>query len=147
MTGWRLGWMVAPREIQDVADKLVEFNTSCAPVFSQRAGIAALTQGEPSVQAMRALCRRGRDIVVQGLNRFPRVHVAPPEGAFYAYFRVEGVADSLAFAQKILASVKVGVAPGSAFFGAAEEGFLRICFARAPAKLEAALDRLAPMLG
>ncbi|HXP29914.1 MAG TPA: pyridoxal phosphate-dependent aminotransferase [Stellaceae bacterium] len=146
MTGWRLGWMVAPREIQDVADKLVEFNTSCAPPFLQRAGIAALEQGEPVVAAMRERCRRGRDIMVQGLARFSRVRFAAPAGAFYAFFRVEGVSDSLAFAKEILARVKVGLAPGCAF-GPAGEGYLRLCFANAPERLEEALARLAPVLG
>jgi aspartate aminotransferase len=144
MTGWRLGWMVAPPELLAVADKLVEFNTINAPVFLQRAGIVALEEGEASVAAMREKCRRGRDIMVQGLNRFPRLRVASPTGAFYAFFRVAGINDSLAFAKEILARTKVGVAPGSAFFGGGE-GYLRICFASAPPRLEAALDRLAPV--
>jgi aspartate/methionine/tyrosine aminotransferase len=146
MTGWRLGWMVAPREIQEVADKLVEFNTSCAPPFLQRAAIAALEQGEPTVAAMLERCRRGRDIVIQGLNRFPRVRVAAPPGAFYAFCRVEGLSDSLAFAKEVLARVKVGVAPGAAF-GPTGEGYLRLCFAGAPERLATALDRLTPLLG
>ncbi|HEV8026173.1 MAG TPA: pyridoxal phosphate-dependent aminotransferase [Stellaceae bacterium] len=146
MTGWRLGWMVAPREIQDVADKLVEFNTSCAPPFLQRAGIVALEQGEPVVASLLERCSRGRDIIIRGLNRFPRIHVAAPPGAFYAFCRIDGLTDSLAFAKENLARVKVGVAPGAAF-GPAGEGHLRFCFACAPARLELALERLAPMLG
>jgi aspartate/methionine/tyrosine aminotransferase len=145
MTGWRLGWLVAPREIQDVADKLVEFNTSCAPPFLQHAGIAALREGEDFVAEMRERCRRGRDLLVQGLSRFPRLRVASPPGAFYAFCRVDGMADSLAFAREILARCKVGVAPGAAF-GPAGEGHLRLCFASAPARLDAALERLEPML-
>jgi aspartate aminotransferase len=146
MTGWRLGWMVAPREIQEVADKLVEFNTSCAPPFLQRAAIVALEQGEEVVASMVERCRRGRDIMIHGLNRFPRVRVAAPPGAFYAFCRVDGLADSLAFAREILTRVKVGVAPGAAF-GPAGEGYLRLCFACAPARLELALERLAAVLG
>jgi aspartate/methionine/tyrosine aminotransferase len=146
MTGWRLGWMVAPREIQEVADKLVEFNTTCAPPFLQRAAIVALERGEDLVASLVERCSRGRDIVIRGLNRFPRVHVAAPPGAFYAFCRVEGVGDSLAFAREILTRVKVGIAPGSAF-GPVGEGYLRLCFACAPARLELALERLAPMLG
>jgi aspartate aminotransferase len=145
MTGWRLGWMVVPKEIQDVADKLVEFNTSCAPPFLQRAAIAALEKGEETVAAMREYCRNGRNLMVQGLNRFPRVRIAAPAGAFYALFRVEGMGDSLAFAKSCLARVKVGVAPGSAF-GPHGEGYLRACFANSPARLEEALFRLEPML-
>ena len=145
MTGWRLGWLVAPREIQEVADKLVEFNTSCAPPFLQRAAVTAITEGEGFIAEMVARCRTGRDLLVQGLQRFPRLRVAAPEGAFYAFAAVEGVSDSLAFAKEVLARVKVGVAPGSAF-GPGGEGHIRFCFASAPARLAAALDRLEPML-
>jgi aspartate/methionine/tyrosine aminotransferase len=145
MTGWRLGWMVAPPEIHAVIDALVEINTSCAPPFVQHAGIAALERGEDFVAEMREHCRRGRDILIQGLARFPRVHVKSPAGAFYAFCRVDGMSDSLAFAHKLAAEASVGVAPGRAF-GPAGEGYLRLCFARSAADLEAALDRIAPYL-
>ena len=145
MTGWRLGWIVAPREIQDVADKLVEFNTSGAPTFLQHAGVAAITGGEAFVAEMAARCRTGRDLLVQGLQRFPRVRVAAPEGAFYAFAAIDGMSDSLAFAKDVLARAKVGVAPGAAF-GLGGEGHIRFCFASAPARLAAALERLEPML-
>jgi aspartate/methionine/tyrosine aminotransferase len=145
MTGWRLGWLVAPREIQDVADKLVEFNTACAPPFLQRAAVVALEEGEPFIATMRERCRVGRDLLIDGLRRYPRVHVAPPVGAFYAFCRIDGLADSFAFAKEVLARVKVGVAPGAAF-GPPGEGYLRLCFAGAPSRLETALERLGPML-
>ena len=145
MTGWRLGWMAVPREIQEVADKLVEFNTSCAPPFLQRAGVVALEQGEPVVASLVERCARGRDILIEGLARFPRVHVAAPPGGFYAFCRIDGLADSLAFAKEILKRVKVGVAPGAAF-GPAGEGYLRLCFACAPARLDLALERLEAVL-
>lgn len=145
MTGWRLGWLVAPKEIQDIADKVVEFNTSGAPTFLQHAAVTAIEQGEGFVAEMVARCRTGRNLLVQGLRRFPRVHVAPPDGAFYAFCRVDGASDSLAFAKEVLARCKVGVAPGAAF-GAGGEGHLRFCFASAPARLATALERLEPML-
>ena len=146
MTGWRLGWLVAPKPIQDVADKIVEFNTSGAPTFLQHAAIAAITQGDGFIAEMVQRCRAGRDLLVQGLQRFPRVRVAAPEGAFYAFARVDGLSDSLAFAKEVLARAKVGLAPGAAF-GLGGEGHLRLCFASAPQRLAAALERLAPMLG
>ena len=145
MTGWRLGWMVAPPEVRKVMEALVEINTSCTAPFVQHAGVAALEQGEPFVAEMRAHCRRGRDILIQGLARFPRVHVAAPVGAFYAFCRVDGVTDSLAFAHEIADCAKVGVAPGRAF-GPSGEGYLRLCYARSAVDLEAALDRLTPLL-
>ena len=145
MTGWRLGWMVAPQEIRAVLDTLVEINTSCAPPFIQHAGVAAIEQGEGFVAEMREHCRRGRDILIQGLARFPRVQVAAPAGAFYAFCRIEGVSDSLAFAHDLVAKAHVGVAPGRAF-GPSGEGYVRMCYAKAPALLEQALDRMAPYL-
>ena len=144
MTGWRLGWMIAPRAIQDVADKVVEFNTSGAPTFLQFAGVAALEQGEPFVTELVDHCRRGRDVLVDGLKQFPRLSVSTPAGAFYAFCRVDGMKDSLTFAKALLAQCKVGVAPGIAF-GEAGEGFLRLCFASRPARLNLALARMAPM--
>ncbi len=145
MTGWRLGWLVAPKPIQDVADKIVEFNTSGAPTFLQHAAVTAITEGEGFVAEMVERCRRGRDLVVAGLQRFPRVRVAAPDGAFYAFARIDGLEDSLAFAKEALARVKVGLAPGVAF-GLGGEGHVRLCFASAPERLAAALDRLAPLL-
>jgi len=91
-------------------------------------------------------CHTGRDIVMAGLRRFPRVHAVPPEGAFYAFFRVEGMSDSLNVAKDIVRRCKVGLAPGAAF-GPMGEGYLRLCFASAPERLALALERLRPMLG
>ncbi|MBV9521884.1 MAG: pyridoxal phosphate-dependent aminotransferase [Alphaproteobacteria bacterium] len=146
MTGWRLGWMVTPEALHPVLDKLIEFNTSGAPTFLQPAAETAIGKGEEFVAGMVERCRIGRDLVIQGLARFPRVRVAPPAGAFYAFFRVEGVTDSLAFAKDIVRRCKVGLAPGAAF-GPAGEGYLRLCFASSPERLGDALGRLEPMLG
>jgi aspartate aminotransferase len=146
MTGWRLGWMVAPTDLHPIMDKLIEFNTSGAPTFLQPAGVAALQGGEGFVAAMVERCRAGRDIVVEGLAAFPRVRIAPPVGAFYAFFAVDGLADSLGFAKEVLRRCRVGLAPGAAF-GPAGEGSLRLCFASAPERLREAIDRLKPLLG
>ena len=91
-------------------------------------------------------CRRGGEIVYQGLSAFPRVRLARPRAAFYAFFAVEGLADSLAFAKDILERTGVGLAPGSAF-GPGGEGHLRLCFASSTERLSRALDRLEPALG
>jgi aspartate aminotransferase len=145
MTGWRLGWLVGPPVLDPVLDNLIQFNTSGAATFLQHAAVAALRDGETFVAGMVERCRVGRDLVVQGLARFPRVRVTAPEGAFYVFFAVDGVGDSLAFAKEIVTRCQVGLAPGIAF-GPAGEGYLRLCFASAPERLGAALDRLAPAL-
>jgi aspartate/methionine/tyrosine aminotransferase len=145
MTGWRLGWMVAPVALNPIMDKLIEINTSGAPTFLQHAAIAAIGDGEDFIRSFVQRCQEGREVVFQGLARLPRVRIARPQGAFYAFFAVDGVADSLAFAKKVLAEAKVGLAPGAAF-GAAGEGYLRLCFASSRGRLEEAVDRLTPLL-
>jgi aspartate aminotransferase len=146
MTGWRLGWMTTSDTLQPVLDKLIEFNTSGAPTFLQPAAIVAIRDGEKFVAGMVERCRVGRDIIMAGLATFSRVHAVPPAGAFYAFFRVDGLADSLEFAKEIVRRSKVGLAPGAAF-GPAGEGYLRLCFASSPERLAEALERLRPMLG
>ena len=91
-------------------------------------------------------CRRGRDLVHQRFSALPRVRLPCPEGAFYAFFAVDGLEDSLAFAKDILERTGVGLAPGSAF-GPGGEGHLRLCFASSTERLSRALDRLEPALG
>ncbi len=145
MTGWRLGWMTIPTDLLPVMEKLVEFNTSGSPTFLQHAGIAAIREGEPFIARFVARCRAARDVAIDALQACRRVEVARPEGAFYAFFRVDGITDSLAFAKELLARTKVGLAPGSAF-GPMGEGYLRLCFARDPQKIAEAVDRLRPLL-
>jgi aspartate aminotransferase len=146
MTGWRLGWMVTSEALHPVLDKLIEFNTSGAPTFLQPAAVAALRDGEEFVAGMVERCRAGRDIVMAGLAGFARVRAVRPDGAFYAFFRVDGMSDSLEFAKDLVRRRKVGLAPGAAF-GLAGEGYLRLCFASSPERLAEALERLKPALG
>jgi aspartate aminotransferase len=145
MTGWRLGWTTIPPDLLPVMEKLVEFNTSGSPTFLQHAAIVAIREGEPFIAAFVARCRSARDAAIDALQACRRVEVARPEGAFYAFFRVDGITDSLAFAKEALAQTKVGLAPGSAF-GPAGEGYLRLCFARDLQTVAAAVDRLRPLL-
>jgi len=145
MTGWRLGWLTAPADLLPQLEKLVEFNTSGSQTFLQHAGIVAITDGEPFIESFVARCRAARDAAIDGLTACRRVEVARPEGAFYAFFRVDGMMDSLAFAKEALRRTKVGLAPGSAF-GPMGEGFLRLCFARDPRQVGEAIERLRPLL-
>jgi aspartate aminotransferase len=145
MTGWRLGWMAMPPDLLPLMEKLVEFNTSGSPTFLQYAGIVAIRDGEPFIASFAARCRAARDAAIDALAACRRVTAARPEGAFYAFFRVAGMTDSLAFAKEVLRRAKVGLAPGSAF-GPMGEGYLRLCFARDPATIAEAVDRLRPLL-
>jgi aspartate/methionine/tyrosine aminotransferase len=141
MTGWRLGWLVLPASLTADLGKLIEYNTSCAPVFVQRAGIAAVKEGEPVIARTRYRFRKARDFLVRNLREIPSVQVALPAGTMYAFFKIEGVKDSLAFCKQLLREVGLGLAPGSAF-GPEGEGFVRWCFAASEEKLADGVARL-----
>ncbi len=142
MTGWRLGWLVVPVRLIDAIGKLIEFNTSCAPVFVQRAGLAGLAQADDFVPQLVARLKLGRDTLLPRLTALPGVSVATPPGGMYAFFRVAGQDDSLAFAKRLVVEHGLGLAPGIAF-GACGEGWLRWCFAsRDPQRLIQGADRL-----
>ena len=146
MTGWRLGWLLLPAGHLDAIAKLIEFNSSCAPVFVQRAGLAALANADRFVPGLVERTRAGRDALCSALAALPGVRLAPPSGGMYAFFRVAGVADSLAFARELVARHGLGLAPGSAF-GDEGEGWLRWCFATGdPARLTQGARRLAAAL-
>ena len=146
MTGWRLGWIVAPEPLMPDLGKLIEYNTSCSPVFVQRAGVVAITDGEPTIRHTLERYSAARDHLVSALARLPRIAVAPPAGAMYAFFRVEGVTDSLAFCKRLVREARLGLAPGSAF-GPEGEGFVRWCFASSQARLADGIARLERFLG
>ena len=142
MTGWRMGWVVAPAALGDTIAELVQHNVSGVATFLQPAAVTALKEGEPFVKEFVERCRRGRDIVADQLAAMPRVRFTPPEAAFYAFFEVEGVDDSLAFAKRLVREAGVGLAPGAAFGKGGEGGYLRLCFAQAPELLARAMERL-----
>jgi aspartate/methionine/tyrosine aminotransferase len=146
MTGWRLGWIVAPPALMPDLGKLIEYNTSCSPVFVQRAGVVAITEGEPTVAHTLARFRRARDVLVAQLNTIPGIDVASPPGAMYAFFRVAGASNSLDFCKRLVREAKLGLAPGSAF-GPEGEGFVRWCFAASEERLAEGVDRLRKFLG
>jgi len=146
MTGWRLGWVVLPAPLEADIGKLVEYNTSCAPVFVQRAGLAAVTQGEPVIAHTLERFRKARDFLVRELRTLPGVEVASPAGTMYAFFRVRGMQDSLAFCKRLVAEHGLGLAPGAAF-GPEGEGFVRWCFAADEGKLAEGVARLRRALG
>lgn len=141
MTGWRLGWMVVPPGLTADLGKLIEYNTSCAPVFVQRAGIVAVEEGEPVIRHTLERFRAARDYLVGALQDIPGVQAALPAGTMYAFFRVEGVRDSLAFCKRLVREEGLGLAPGAAF-GPEGEGYVRWCFAAAQGRLAEGVTRL-----
>lgn len=145
MTGWRLGWIVAPTPLMADLGKLIEYNTSCSPVFVQRAGVVAIDRGEPDVAHTVARYRAARDHLVAALAQLQGVDIAAPPGAMYAFFRLRGLTDSLAFCKRLVREAKLGLAPGSAF-GPEGEGFVRWCFAADTARLDDGIARLSRFL-
>jgi aspartate/methionine/tyrosine aminotransferase len=145
MTGWRLGWLVAPAEVMPDIGKLIEYNTCCSPVFVQRAGVVAVRDGEPTVASSLARFVRSRDVLLRALNQVPGIVAPVPPGAMYAFFRIEGMTDSLDFCKRIVAAKKLGLAPGAAF-GDEGEGFIRWCFASTEERLLEGVARLADFL-
>jgi aspartate aminotransferase len=146
MTGWRLGWITAPAALGPTFEMLTEYNIAGPAGFIQRAGVVAVRDGEPFVEDLVARYGAARGLLLARIGAIPGLGLAPPAAAFYAFFRVDGMTDSLAFAKELLAATGVGLAPGAAF-GEGGEGHLRLCFAATLPTLERALDRLADFIG
>jgi len=142
MTGWRVGWLVAPPEIGQVIENLVQYSNSGVAQFMQRGAVAALNDGDAFVDANIRRAHQSRDILCDALIATNRVETLKPEGALYAFLKVDGVTDSRRAALDIVDKIGVALAPGSAF-GKGGELFLRACFLRDPAQIEVAAARLA----
>src|SRR6202521_4504485 len=145
MTGWRVGWLVARKDLAAKATQLNEFIVSHAPSFAQKAGEAALAEGEGELARMLERLRENRDLCLAALSGMPGVTVPTPDGAFYVFPRIEGLTDSFAFCKRLLEETRVGLAPGVAF-GAGGEGSVRICYAAERSILEPAMERLGEFL-
>ena len=145
MTGWRLGWVVAPASLMADLGKLIEYNTSCAPGFIQQAGIVAIEQGEPVIAATVARYREARDYLHAQLNRMPGISAPLPRGAMYLFFKLDGCSDTLSLCKQLVCDVGLGLAPGSAF-GPQGEGYVRWCFAGSIERLADGVQRLEKFL-
>jgi aspartate/methionine/tyrosine aminotransferase len=141
MTGWRLGWMIYPEGLTPTFEKLIQFNFSGCPAFLQHGAMAALEEGEAFVAWFVDRCRTGREVVHRRLRTIEGVRLVPGNGSFYAMFGVDGVNNTEEFCRRAVREARIAMAPGEAF-GAGAEGMIRLCFAKAPELLEAAMDRL-----
>jgi aspartate/methionine/tyrosine aminotransferase len=146
MTGWRLGWLVMPPAMTHHMGKLVEFNTSCASVFTQRAALEAIRRTDEITPRVVAHLKECRDTLVPLLQALPGVQLSPAKGGMYAFFQLDGFDDSLALAKRLVAEAGIGLAPGNAFAPEAQ-GWLRWCFASKDlGRLRQGVDRLATWL-
>lgn len=145
MTGWRLGWVIGPKHLAEPLAVLAECNNTGATVFAQAGGVAALDDGESFIATFAERCRTNRDAMNEIIGSHDRVSMLEPEGAFYAFPRIEGVSDSLALARRILDETRVGLSPGYTF-GIKNESHLRLCFAIETGRLTTALERVRGVL-
>ncbi len=128
MTGWRLGWLVMPPNMTEHMGKLIEFNTSCASTFVQRAGLIALQRAEEVTPRVVAHMRSCRDTLAQALSGVSQIEFALPDGGMYLFLRLPEGWDDFHIAKRLVAEAGLGLAPGSAFAPEAQ-GWLRWCFA------------------
>jgi aspartate aminotransferase len=145
MTGWRVGWLVAPPSVLPELASLIEYNTSCVAEFVQRGAAVAAEQGEPYIVALRAGLADTQRRLTAMLRELPGVEVPEASGAMYVFLRVVRESDSMRFAKRLVDEVGLGLAPGRAF-GPEGEGWLRWCFASAWTKNEMGVERLAKFL-
>lgn len=141
MTGWRIGYVAAPPDLLAAMRKIHQYIIMSAPTTAQEAAIAALREGEPYVEEMRAEYDRRRRLIVQGFNDLG-LRCFEPRGAFYAFPQITSTGlDDTTFSERLLAEEHVAMVPGSAF-GEAGRGFVRASYAAALPKIEEALERI-----
>ena len=142
MTGWRLGFAVAPAEFTEKLGYLLTHSVGCTATFTQHAGLEALTGPQKRVKENLTVLEEKRDLVLEGLAQIDGVSCPTPRGAFYAFPNVESFdLSSAEIADYLLEEAGVALLPGTAF-GPGGEGYLRICYATPEEKLKEALGRL-----
>jgi aspartate aminotransferase len=146
MTGWRVGWMIAPPPIVDAARKFQQGTTTCAPSIAQHAAIEALEGPQEPIEEMIAAFARRREFVVNRIAKLPAVSCPTPQGGFYAFLDVSALGDSsFEVARRLLDDYGVVMVPGSGF-GDHGEGYLRISFANDLERLQEGFDRFEAFL-
>ncbi|WP_062203566.1 pyridoxal phosphate-dependent aminotransferase [Aureimonas sp. AU12] len=146
MTGWRIGWIEAPATFGNLFENLIQYSNSGVAAFMQRGAVAAIEEGEPFVEMQIERAHKARDIFCNTLLATNRVQISRPEGAFYAFFAIDGIEDGYAAAFRIADEAGVGLAPGNAF-GPDTGRYLRACFHRRLDEVEEAARRIADWIG
>ena len=141
MTGWRLGWAAAPKEIMQLMVKIHQYAIMCAPTASQYAAIEAVKNGDEDIARMREQYDYRRKIIVDSFNKMG-LSCFEPEGAFYVFPSIQSTGySSEAFAETLLKKEKIAVVPGTAF-GESGEGFVRCSYAYSLENINEALERI-----
>ncbi len=146
ITGWRLGYLIAPSELTERIQKFLLYSHACPPTFVQHAVLEVLRSGVYAdyVRRARELYRKRRDLVVE-LMREEGMELSVPRGAFYAFPRLPGIEDDVGFCVRLLEEKRVVVVPGSSY-GPGGEGHVRVSFAASEEKLVEGIERIGRML-
>jgi len=145
MTGWRLGFGIMPESLAERIGLLLTHSIGCTAHFTQIAGVEALTGPQDQAALMVAEYQRRRDLIVEGLNRLPKIHCLKPQGAFYAFPNIQKTNKSSQEVANLMLDGGVAVLPGSAF-GSYGEGYLRVVFANSVENIKRALERMEKVL-
>ncbi len=143
MTGWRIGYAAADKEIIAAMKRLQSHSTSCPNSIAQKAALAALGGSQSEVEIMRKKFEERRNFLIEKLKEIERVTFPTPEGAFYCFLSHPKITNSLSFAEKLLEKEKLAVVPGIAF---GKEGYLRLSFAASFGEIEEGVERLKKFL-
>lgn len=142
MTGWRIGYIIAPIHVAKALETMHEYSVSCISEPTQRAALAALKYGEEFIKESLDSLKRKRDLMVQGILSIPGLRCQRPEAAFYLYFNIEDTGmGAEEFVYGLLAQEKLALAPGTAF-GQGQESYIRLSFASTEEILETAVERI-----
>lgn len=142
MTGWRLGVGIGPKHVMEKMGLLLQTTSSCVPSFIQRAGIEAIRGDQSQVNKMMTEYKKRRDILVEGLNSIDKIECLNPGGAFYVFPNIKATGlTSAEFTKRLLEEAKVGVCSG-ADFGAAGEGYIRLCYAASEEEIIEGIRRI-----
>jgi aspartate/methionine/tyrosine aminotransferase len=141
MTGWRIGWLTVHPSLAQVFENLIQYSTSGVAQFMQKGAVAALDLGDDFIDMQVVRAKQARDILCDALSSTGKAQVTPPDGAFYLFFGLDGVRDSMAAAFSMVDQANIGIAPGVAF-GDGAESYFRICFNRKLDDIHTAADRL-----
>ncbi len=145
MTGWRLGWLIGPAHVESKIYDLALYENMCPPNFIQYGGIAALRHGEEFLKGQNEHWKSNLDLITRRFADMPRVIFNPPPSSFYAFFRVDGVSDSMTFAREMIDKAGVSLAPGASF-GSGCGDYFRMCYGPSEQIIGNALDRLESFL-
>ena len=141
MTGWRIGWLSHPKFLGEHIAKLVQISTTGVPEFLQEGFLSALINYKSIVKDVKNGLKQSRDLVFERTKNWGKIYMPVTNAAFYSFFKVKDMNNSIEYAKYLIEKTQVGLAPGIAF-GKSGEGHLRLCFASDLNYLEKILNRL-----